>query len=424
MLRQYWRFYWPLSLMGVALLTSRQFQNGVLARYPNAAQQLAVFAYAWCAYSLFAAALIFVPQMSNRLARSAASKRTCLRFTLAISMALTAPVAFMAFSSWGRAGLGAVFGIRGEMLDGVVLYLKLLTPLIVVSGLRHFYSGLLIQLSRTGIVTLFTVVQLSTTVVVLLVGLNRGWSPVLTLCGSQLASAVLCLILLWLCHLAVWQGQDEGDGEPASYHDMIAYFAPVALTSVMFALSRPILYAVLSRQPDSTAIIAALKVAFDLALIFHNPLNQFRSMYVTFGTKHHRELRRFVMLVMAGMTLLMLLMAVTPLAGFIFQRLLGVEAEILAMARQAFVVLCVVPFVVSMRNVVHGRALSDGTTGCMSAGAVSRNLIIYAAATALSGLGWLNPMTAAGILALGFASEAVVAGVWLRRVRRRKRRLT
>ena len=38
---QYWRFYWPLALTGVAMVLSVQFQNAALARYPEAVTELA-----------------------------------------------------------------------------------------------------------------------------------------------------------------------------------------------------------------------------------------------------------------------------------------------------------------------------------------------------------------------------------------------
>ena len=70
MQRTYLRFYWPLALMGLAMLMGRQLRNGAAARYPDPERELAVFAIAFSIYSLFGATVIFVPQMANVLARS------------------------------------------------------------------------------------------------------------------------------------------------------------------------------------------------------------------------------------------------------------------------------------------------------------------------------------------------------------------
>ena len=74
-LRQYWRFYWPLALTGVAMVLAMQFQNGVLARYPDAVAELAVFALASSTFGFFNAGLNFTAQLANVYARSARGKR-------------------------------------------------------------------------------------------------------------------------------------------------------------------------------------------------------------------------------------------------------------------------------------------------------------------------------------------------------------
>ena len=51
-MKQYWRFYWPLALTGIGLVLSVQFQNAILARYPEAVKELAVLAIAYGIYAV------------------------------------------------------------------------------------------------------------------------------------------------------------------------------------------------------------------------------------------------------------------------------------------------------------------------------------------------------------------------------------
>ena len=53
MQKHYWRFFWPLSLTGLAMLLARQFQNGAVARYPDATHELAVYALATSVFGFF-----------------------------------------------------------------------------------------------------------------------------------------------------------------------------------------------------------------------------------------------------------------------------------------------------------------------------------------------------------------------------------
>ncbi|MCK4284239.1 MAG: hypothetical protein KAX44_07975, partial [Candidatus Brocadiae bacterium] len=60
--REYWRFYWPLSLMAVAFFSGRLFQNYVLLRYEEGVRELAMFALAMAFFHPFRGTLIFAPQ--------------------------------------------------------------------------------------------------------------------------------------------------------------------------------------------------------------------------------------------------------------------------------------------------------------------------------------------------------------------------
>ena len=84
-MKNYWQFYWPLALTGLAMALSMQFQNAALARYPQAIMELAVFALAFSTYGLFNASLNFTAQLSNVYARSLEGTRRCHRFVFAAS---------------------------------------------------------------------------------------------------------------------------------------------------------------------------------------------------------------------------------------------------------------------------------------------------------------------------------------------------
>jgi len=406
--RQYWQFYWPLTLTGLAVLLAKQFQNGALARYPDAVRELAIFAIATSTFFVCNAAILFIPQMANVLARSRRANRVCLRFTVVSCVVLSTFLALLSFSPPGRMLLAAVFDIEGSKLNSVMAYLRLLTPLIVINALRQYYTGLLVQGHRTATVTIMNAVYLASTVAVLVVGFQAGWSVVTTLALSLLAPAALHLVFSFAAYHLGDHRPDRFGEDDLSYREVFAFFWPVAVTSVMFALSRPILYSFVSRRPDSDATIAVLRVAFDFTLIFQNPMNQFRHLFVTFGGQDAHGVRRFMIRVMMAITAVMLLVAATPISTSVLRDLLGVGDELLARAGEVVWVMCLIPLVVTARNYYHGLSLVRRRTRSMAAGGIGRVLAIYAAAWALYHLGWLNHAWAAVVLVLGFVIETAV----------------
>jgi len=112
-LLQYWRFYWPLGLMGLAMVLSVQFQNAALARYPEAVTELAVFALAYSTFGFFRASLNFIAQLSNVFARSPTGTRRCHAFVVAASIVIMLPLILLL-----SAFTGAVVGIVLIVLRG------------------------------------------------------------------------------------------------------------------------------------------------------------------------------------------------------------------------------------------------------------------------------------------------------------------
>ena len=411
MKRSYWVFYWPLALMGLATVIASQFQNGVLARYPDAVRQLAIFAFATGTLQLFAAATGFVPQMANILGKGAGPRRVCLRFTLVVCVALTIPPAFLAFAPPGRQVLATVYSMEGQMLDSVVRYLRYLLPVVALVGLRQYYSGLLLQARRSGLVTGLTVLHLGTVLGTLLLGFVRGWPAIETLAFSQVFSAALHTVLAYVLHLRFCREHVNSDQEQLNYWAVLAFFWPVAVTSIMFALSRPILYSFAKRTGDGVAVVAVLRVAFTFAMIFHAAMNQFRHLFVTFGREQFPEMRRFMVRVLAAIMFIIVLILATPISTVIFQDMLGVTNEVLAMVRETLWVLCAIPVIVTLRNYFHSLSLINRRTGSMALAAVARNTAIWVAAWLLYRCRMLTHVTAGAVLVLGFATETIVVSV-------------
>ncbi|HEX7035069.1 MAG TPA: hypothetical protein VF210_04815 [Pseudomonadales bacterium] len=407
-MRSYWQFYWPLALTGLAMVLSIQFQNAALARYPEAARELAVFALAYGTFGFFRASLNFVSQLSNVYARSRTGARKTLRFVIMAALALTGPLAWLGFSASGEALLQSVYHLDTDLAGRVTEYLRYLTPLVLVSALRFYYTGLLIQARLTGSVTLLNVMFLSTVILGLVAGFAAGLEPVLVLVGSEGAAMLLHLAGTWLVKRARYQPPAVPEHVRLTYRELTGFFVPVSTTGVMFALSRPVLYAFVSRTPDGVLAIAALRVAFDFSMLFQQAANQFRHFFVTFGLDDLPRKRRFMALVCAGLTALMLTSAITPLSALIWRDLMRIPEEVRALSVDVILVLCLMPAVIVFRNYFHGRLMVERRTVGMAAGAILRVVAIYALAQALFTLGWLNHVTAAAVLILGFVVEALV----------------
>lgn len=414
-MRQYWRFYWPLALTGVATVLAIQFQNAALARYPSAVTELAVFALATSVYGLFASGLNFASQLANVFARSRRGLRLSRRFIAAWSIALSAPLAAIGITDAGARGIAVVFGIDAALALRVHEYLLYMLPLLFVTGQRFFLTGLLVQGRHTGWVTVLNVAFLAVAGSALVVGFALRLAPVATLVGAQIVSGVLHWGLSALVVRLRYRLPEVAEHEDLRVPDLVRFFLPMTATGLMFAVSRPVLFAFVARAPDGVATIAALRVAFDFSHVFQQAANQFRHFFVTFGLDDLAAKRRFMILVCAGITGIMLAVALTPLSDWLLGRLLGVHGLVLAHAVEALLVLCLMPAVIVVRNYYHGLLMVRRRTTGMAIGGVLRVLAMAALAQTAYAVGGLDHTTAAAILLLGFATETLAVLVSAKR---------
>jgi hypothetical protein len=422
MKRRYWQFYWPLTLMGMAVLLGRLAQNYVLLDYPRGVQELAVFALAYAAFGPFRAGLIFVPHMTNVLVRGPKSLRAALRFVASVCLLLTVPIVLLAWTPLGPLILPRIYDIGTERIARLVLYLRYLSPLIFVFGLSHFFVGLLVQARRTGTVTALRVLEVALVVAVLAVGLRLGWEPVLTISLSIIVPRCAHLLLSGAFVLLLHHHASPEKDEPLPQRRIAAYFLPMLGTSVLFAVTRPIVFAFLTSLnpsgdpalPDVDAMVAGVSLAFTFTMIFHAAVNQFRHLFVTFGKRDPTGVRRFMVRVTGVVTVLLVAAALSPVAETFFRLLQGATGRTLRMATQAMLPLCLVPAAICFRNYYHGIAMVHRRTGGMAVGSVMRNLSVLVLAALLTAVGWYNHVWAAAMLVVGFASEATTVMLWTR----------
>ncbi|MBN8215633.1 MAG: hypothetical protein J0L75_03285 [Spirochaetes bacterium] len=410
----YFHFWWPLALTGWLALLVQQVQNGVVARWQDAAGELAVFAIAGSLFSMFGDLLAFLSQTSNALGRNRDSRRSVLRFTLALCGALSLPVCFMAFSPGGDRLVRLLFRVDDAMLAAVRSCLAWLSPLVLLNGFREYAIGLLLQARRTRTITTVNLAAAASSLAALFIGLRLGYRPALVLAASLSISTALQACIFWILARRL-RGRFAREGTKARpWGEIFAFFWPTALTSLIFSLSRPVIFSFASRAPDPVITIAALRIAFDFAILFQNPLNQVRHLFITFGFKGLAGVRRFVIRLTFVSIGAFALVAFTPLGDFLMAHLLGSRGEMTRRALEAIRPLVPIPIFITVRNYYHGLAMLHRKTLAMAVGSLGRFTAIYLSASLFFMAGGLGHVSGAACLMFGFFAEMLLVLVFAR----------
>lgn len=191
---------------------------------------------------------------------------------------------------------------------------------------------------------------------------------------------------------------------------VLRFWLPLAASWLLMTAEMPIVNAIVARMPEAKLQLAALGVAFSLALAVESPIVSL----LTAGNALARDrasfrlLRRFTLGLSAVLTAAMLLLSLTPLFDLIVLRLIGAPAEIVALVRRVLWTLTLWPAAIAYRRFHQGVMIRYGYTRQLSYGTAVR--LFTSGGIVMGGLAWggLDSATLGG-LALGAAviAEAI-----------------
>jgi len=413
--------------MGAVFCTGRLAQNYVILRYERGVEELALFALALAVLGPFKSSFVFVPQMANVMVRGPHSFRSCFRFLLVLSILFTLPLLLIGWTSLGGAVLAQIYRVTPDRVARLRAYLRYFTPLVLLDGVSGFLVGLLVQATRTGMVTMLRIARITVLVSVLVLGVLMGWPPMPTICLSMLVSSLAHTGLAGLLYSHCRHERRFSGDRAVGQIEIAVFFLPMVVTTILFACSRPIIFRHLIQLdptgdpglPDVEAMVSAVSLAFTFNMLFQAAINQFRNLFVTFGKNDPAGVGRFMRRTTVVMSLLMMAAVASPFAVFFLHNLQGADGEVLRMARQALWPLCLAPAVVAWRNYHHGVAMVRRRTAPMMVGGVARNLSVAACGPMLVLLGIYSHVAAAAMLVLAFAAEAAAVALLSARQRRK-----
>jgi hypothetical protein len=205
------------------------------------------------------------------------------------------------------------------------------------------------------------------------------------------------------------------------------FWLPLEATWLMMAAEGPFLAAVIARLPAPKENLAAFAVASALAWIVESPIIMMLSAsnaLVQDGVAF-RKLRRFSTALNAAVTAVMIALITPPVFGFFAGTILGLSADVAALAGESMIFLVLWPGAIGFRRFYQGILIRDGRPQAVTWGTVIR-LATMAATGIVLALVFRLPgaSVGAGALGAGVLAEGAASWAMARPTVRRLRRMT
>lgn len=166
---------------------------------------------------------------------------------------------------------------------------------------------------------------------------------------------------------------------PLTQKSIALFFFPLVLNVQLMSVSHSIINAGLARLEEAVVLLAAFSVAMVLHLFVASPSYQNHTITIAMvrGRKSLTAMTLFVLLIAGWVSILLALLAFSPVGTFILNRLLGVTPEVARGAREALGLLVFLPVVTGLRGLFQGLVIRARRTALVSVATAVRILMLF-----------------------------------------------
>ncbi|MFT7535318.1 MAG: hypothetical protein ACI85K_001270 [Hyphomicrobiaceae bacterium] len=270
-----------------------------------------------------------------------------------------------------------MIGVPDAIIEPGRLGMQIMTPWTWAIAYRRFQQGVLIRCEQSKLVVYGTMIRLLANVLVLAIGLSVGtWSGIVVgtigiICGVT-AEAIWAG---WCFHRfakpklreqqLARQQLDPGHVEaPLQWPKFAAFYIPLAFTPLITIVIQPIGSWAMSKMSDPLMSLAAWPAVYGLVFLTRTAGYAFNEVVVALAGKPggHRSLRRCGYGIAAVATMVMLLLAATPLGEWWFGTVTGLSPELTALASASLLFAVLMPGYAVAQNYHQGLLVHNHRT--------------------------------------------------------------
>ena len=340
-LREIAQIWWPLAGSWALMTLEGPAQSALVARLTNPEVNLAAWGGIVSSFSFFIASpVVMMMSASTALAKDYPTYRKLRRFTMQLGFALTILHALVVFTPLYYIVTRHIIGAPEAIIEPGRIGMMIVLPWSWAIGFRRFNQGLMIRYGHSKAVGLGTMVRLGSNLTILLIGYLIGTIPgIVVACIAVSTGVVAEAIYAGLRARPIVQEQIKPApvGEPLSTRDFLAFYVPLALTSLIWVIIQPFGSAAISRMPDPLTSLAAWPVVNGLLFMLRSPGMALNEVVVSLMGRSgaRKALKRFTTILVAASTVVTALIIATPLANVWLRDVMALSADLLPISRQA-----------------------------------------------------------------------------------------
>jgi len=365
-------FWGPLALTWLMMAIEQPFLISFIARLSDAKLNLAAFGIAGSFAMIIEAPVIMLMSASTALVTGRNSYKKLRRFTDILNFGVTAIQLIFLIPPIFRFTVINLMGMPEDVAMLAHVTLLIFLPWAASIGYRRFYQGILIRNNLTRRVTYGTLVRLSVIVIAGLIlyraGVKGAYVGAAAMSLAVFTEAIATRLMASGTLKTLLQKEDTENGN-MGLRSITRFYYPLALTSLLSLGVHPFVTFFLGRSYMAVESLAVLPVVGSLVFIFRSLGLSYQEVNIALIGKqkqNYRLLRNFAVYMGVTVTVLISILAFTPLADLWFVNVSGLSQELADLSYLPLMIMILLPALTVLLNFQRSLLLINGTTGPIS----------------------------------------------------------
>lgn len=412
-------FFLPLGLSASLVTISHVIINSTLARSAQPALIISSYAVAMSLIGIAERPAILLRQTCSALVRDRVSFRAMSTVSWFVFLSIFIYGLFVSYSPFGRWLFSSFFGVHDAKLDAVIDVYRVLMFVSIFSGLRCLYHGIIIYNRRTTWLTIGMVIRL-----IAMYGIAQYYIVTGQVTSGQVGAVIFLAGMIIESAVSYIEGRsllkksipEHIEDHPVkSKRDIFTFYRPLLYSSFIAVIIGPSINAVLGKTDGIEISIAAYAIAGSVANLVQSFFSYIHQIVLNFYRIDSARVFRFTLLMAFIPTILIALLAYTPLGPMFLTNVMGVNEQLLHASIGTLRIFMILTIIFPWLDYCNGILMLNGQTKTMVWSQVANVLItvttlIVCIAAAPS---W-NASIGALAQSLGTAAELAAVYVLLR----------
>ncbi len=362
-------FWLPLAATWLMMSFEGPFLAALIARLAEPKYNLAAYGVAFSFALIIEAPIIMIMSASTKLVKDAQSLIILRKFTYGLNWLITLTMLVILIPPIFYFLTEDLIGLPSKVSKLTHIATIILLPWPGAIGYRRFYQGILIRNDLTRRVAYGTVIRLTTmALTALLIYLFTDAAGVVVGAASISVAVLLEAVASRLMADGIIKKimkQESDDKDVLTYKEIYNFYYPLALTSTLGLGVQPVVIFFIGQSRMAIESLAVLPVVTSFVFIFRALGLSYQEVVIALmgeEKKNFIPLRNFAFSLGAVLTIVLALVAFTPLSDIWFRVVSGLSENLAGFARLPLMIMAILPLLTVLISLQRAALVSTKTT--------------------------------------------------------------